>query len=75
MRPQPFLACLLACPLLFAGMAPGDVVEIPANTLHWHGAAPFSSFAHLGITPHARENRTTWGAPVTDGEYAEATSR
>lgn len=54
---------------------PGDVVEIPANTLHWHGAAPHATFVHLGITPHVQENKTTWGAPVTDAEYREATAQ
>ncbi len=27
----------------------GDVVNIPANVKHWHGAAPTSWFAHLSI--------------------------
>lgn len=54
-------------------LGPGDVVEIPADTEHWHGAAPDSEFVHLGITPKASSNKTTWGAPVTDAEYAEAT--
>ena len=52
---------------------PGDVVEIPANVEHWHGAAPDSFFSHIGITPKVGENHHTWGAPVTDEEYAEAT--
>ena len=52
---------------------PGDVVEIPAHVEHWHGAAPDSWFTHIGITPKASENAHTWGAPVTDEEYAEAT--
>ena len=54
-------------------LTPGSVVEIPANTEHWHGAAPDSEFVHLGITPRAASNRTAWGGPVTDAEYAEAT--
>lgn len=54
-------------------LVPGSVVEIPADTEHWHGAAPDSGFAHLGITPRAASNKTTWGGPVTDAEYAEAT--
>ena len=53
---------------------PGDVVEIPANTEHWHGAAPDSMFVHLGITPKVSQNKTTWGGPVTDEEYGNATS-
>ena len=52
---------------------PGDVVEIPANVEHWHGAAPDSFFSHIGITPKVGENHHTWGAPVTDEEYADAT--
>lgn len=30
-------------------MLPGDVVNIPANVKHWHGAAPDSYFSHLAI--------------------------
>ena len=54
-------------------LTPGDVVEIPANVEHWHGAAPDSFFSHIGITPKVGENHHTWGDPVTDAEYAEAT--
>lgn len=54
-------------------LVPGAVVEIPANTEHWHGAAPDSEFVHIGITPKASANKTTWGGPVTDAEYAKAT--
>lgn len=55
-------------------LAPGDVVEIPPNTQHWHGAAPDQEFVHLGITPKMSSNQTTWGDPVTDEEYATATT-
>lgn len=51
----------------------GDVVEIPAATQHWHGAAPDSQFTHIGITPKVSENQAEWIAPVTDEEYREAT--
>jgi quercetin dioxygenase-like cupin family protein len=47
----------------------GDVVEIPANVEHWHGASKNSTFVHLGITPKASENKTEWLKPVTDEEY------
>ena len=56
-------------------LSPGDVVEIPAHVAHWHGAAPDSFFSHIGITPKASSNDTTWGAPVTDAEYAAATQQ
>lgn len=55
-------------------LVPGDVVVIPADTEHWHGAAPTSEFVHIGITPKANENKVSWGDPVTDLEYKEATS-
>ncbi len=28
---------------------PGDVVEIPADVKHWHGAAKDSRFSHLAV--------------------------
>ena len=54
-------------------LRPGDTVEIPANVVHWHGAAPDSFFSHIGITPKVSENGHTWLSPVTDEEYADAT--
>lgn len=30
----------------------GDVVYIPANEVHWHGAASDSDFAHIYIVAH-----------------------
>ena len=30
-------------------MAPGDIVVIPAQKLHWHGARPGETFAHINI--------------------------
>ena len=53
-------------------LKPGDIVEIPANTDHWHGAAPDSAFAHIGLTPAASKNTTDWLEPVDASEYASA---
>ncbi len=47
----------------------GDVVKIPPNVEHWHGAAPDSNFAHISIEPNIPNNETTWLEPVTDKEY------
>lgn len=47
----------------------GDVVKIPPNAEHWHGAAPNSMFAHISIEPNIPNNETTWLDPVTDKEY------
>ncbi|OMD79194.1 cupin domain-containing protein [Paenibacillus sp. FSL R10-2796] len=41
----------------------GDVVNIPANVKHWHGATKDSWFVHLAISP----GETEWLEPV-DGE-------
>lgn len=38
-------------------VGPGDVVYVPANEMHWHGAAPDSDFVHLSIRP---VGETTW---------------
>ena len=32
-------------------VGPGDVVHVPANEMHWHGAAADSAFTHLSIRP------------------------
>ena len=47
----------------------GDVVKIPPNVEHWHGAAPDSEFAHISIEPNLPNNKTTWLEMVTDEEY------
>lgn len=47
----------------------GDVVNIPANTKHWHGAAKDSWFVHLAIEVPAVEGKTEWCEPVLDEEY------
>ena len=47
----------------------GDVVKIPPNAEHWHGAAPNSEFAHISIEPNLPNNETTWLDAVTDEEY------
>lgn len=54
-------------------LLPGDVVEIPANVEHWHGAAPDSWFSHLAIECNPQTNENTWLEPVDDKQYAEAT--
>jgi quercetin dioxygenase-like cupin family protein len=51
----------------------GDVVEIPRNVVHWHGAAPDSEFAHIAISLNSDEGGAVWIGPVTDDEYLEAT--
>ena len=50
---------------------PGDVVNIPANVKHWHGAAPDSWFSHLAIEIEGEDGSTEWCEPVSDEEYGK----
>ena len=48
----------------------GDVVVIPANVKHWHGAAKDSWFVHIAVEVPGRDAATEWLEPVDDKEYA-----
>ena len=50
-------------------MLPGDVIHIPANVKHWHGAAADSWFAHLAFEVPGENTSNEWLEPVTDEEY------
>lgn len=50
---------------------PGDVVNIPANVKHWHGAAADSWFQHIAQEIPGEECRTQWCEPVSDEEYGK----
>jgi quercetin dioxygenase-like cupin family protein len=43
----------------------GDVVNIPPNVKHWHGATKDSWFVHLALTP----GETDWLEAVDDETY------
>lgn len=47
----------------------GDVVNIPAETKHWHGAAADSWFTHIAVAVPAEGATTEWLEPVSDEEY------
>lgn len=47
----------------------GDVVNIPANVKHWHGAAPDSWFSHLAIEVPAENSSNEWLEAVDDETY------
>ena len=49
----------------------GDVINVPENTEHWHGASPGSEFVHIAITNYKGEENVVWLNPVTDHEYSE----
>lgn len=48
---------------------PGDVVNIPPEVKHWHGAAPDSWFAHLAVEVPKEGASNEWLEPVSDEEY------
>ena len=50
-------------------MKPGDVINIPANVKHWHGAAPDSWFSHLAVELDGVDTSNEWLEPVTDDVY------
>lgn len=52
-------------------LRPGDVVNIPANVKHWHGAAKDSWFAHLAMAPDGDNTSNEWLEPVSDEEYGK----
>ncbi len=47
----------------------GDVVNIPAGTKHWHGAAKDSWFTHIAVEVPSEEGKTEWLERVADSEY------
>ena len=52
-------------------MKPGDVIHIPANVKHWHGAAPDSWFSHLAFELEGENTSNEWLEAVTDEEYGK----
>ncbi len=47
----------------------GDVVRIPPQVEHWHGAAPGSWFTHVSVETNLPDNQTTWLEPVAETDY------
>lgn len=52
-------------------LGPGDVVNIPADVKHWHGAAADEWFSHLAISVLSSTASTDWLEPVSDEAYAK----
>ncbi|MBQ9059402.1 MAG: cupin domain-containing protein [Atopobiaceae bacterium] len=49
---------------------PGDVVNIPANVKHWHGAASDTAFQHIAIEVPGTNGSTEWCEAVAPEDYA-----
>lgn len=50
-------------------LKPGDVVNIPPNVKHWHGAAKDSWFQHLAVEVAGERTSTEWCEPVSQEDY------
>lgn len=50
-------------------LKPGDVVVIPANVKHWHGAKKDSRFSHISIEVPGENTSNEWLEKVTDEHY------
>lgn len=47
----------------------GDIIEIPANVKHWHGATNKSWFSHLAIEVPGVNTSNIWLEEVDDNFY------
>lgn len=50
-------------------LEPGDVVVIPPNVKHWHGAKKDSWFSHIAVEVPEENTSNEWCEPVTNEEY------
>ena len=49
----------------------GDVVNIPPEVKHWHGAAPDCWFSHLAVEVPGEGTSNEWCEPVPEETYKE----
>jgi quercetin dioxygenase-like cupin family protein len=50
----------------------GDVINVPENVEHWHGASAKTNMSHIAITNFKGEENVVWLQPVSDKEFDEA---
>jgi quercetin dioxygenase-like cupin family protein len=50
----------------------GDVINIPENIEHWHGATANTRMVHIAISNYKGEENVTWLKPVSDEEFTSA---
>ncbi|MNS84197.1 Carboxymuconolactone decarboxylase family protein [compost metagenome] len=53
-------------------MRVGDVVTIPANVRHWHGAGPHGAMTHVAIAEKLDGQSVAWQDKVSDQDYQTA---
>lgn len=56
-------------------LQPGDLLIVPPNEWHWHGAAPEQFVMHLTVNPGNRESTIYRGDAVSDHEYQAAAAK
>lgn len=54
---------------------PGEVVNIPDNVEHWHGASAESRMVHIAISNYKGDQNVVWLQPVSDDEYQEVNKK
>jgi len=54
---------------LAQSLKPGDVVIIPANVKHWHGAKKDSWFSHLAVEVPGENTENVWLEKVSNEAY------
>ena len=47
----------------------GDVAEVPAGVVHWHGSIAGHLFAHISFIESDGADNTTWLEAVEEGAY------
>lgn len=47
----------------------GDVINIPGEVEHWHGASPHTALQHIAITNFRDDVNVVWLEPVSDEDY------
>ena len=52
-------------------LEPGDVVVIPAEVKHWHGAKKDSWFSHIAVEVPGENSSNEWLEEVEDGHYSD----
>jgi quercetin dioxygenase-like cupin family protein len=49
----------------------GDIVVIPPNSRHWHGATSTSPMSHVAIAEALNDSAVTWFEHVRDSDYLQ----
>jgi quercetin dioxygenase-like cupin family protein len=47
----------------------GDIVKIPPDAEHWHGATTDCSLTHIALSPNTDKGRVVWLQAVSEEEY------